>query len=129
MSENPYEPPTVGKSLAPVEPERRSLDAIAKSVFLAWEKLRIAYIAILAAITLLMIGATGSLSRLAVLGIVVAAIGANILYLAGPIVETYIRWLGYQRPWPRWFLFICGTLLSVVIAVVFLATELLPNQD
>jgi len=64
------------------------------------------------------------LLRLIVLGAVVA----NVAYFAGPTVETYVRWLGYNRAWPRWVMFIGGTLMSIVLAIGVLATELLPDQ-
>ena len=45
------------------------------------------------------------------------------------IVETYIKWLGYDRTWPRWLMFVGGTMLSIILTIGVLATELLPDQD
>lgn len=60
--------------------------------------------------------------------IVFGAVVANVLYFAGPIVDTYIRWLGYKHSWPRWTMFVGGTLLSIVFAIGLLSIHLLPNQ-
>ncbi len=104
---------------------------IARSVFLAWEKLRIAYILILAVVTLLLTGMSGANAfrnwQLLPL-IVVGAFVANIAYFAGPSVETYVRWLGYNKIWPRWFMFVVGTLFAIGLAIGALASTLLPNQ-
>ena len=56
------------------------------------------------------------------------AIVANICYFAGPIVETYVRWLGYDGKWVRWFLFVGGTSLTAVLAFASLASLFLPAQ-
>ena len=60
--------------------------------------------------------------------IIEGAVVANFAYFAGPTVETYVRWLGHERMWPRWLMFGSGTLLSIVLAVGVLATALLPSQ-
>jgi uncharacterized protein YjbI with pentapeptide repeats len=105
-----------------------SLLAIARSVFLAWEKLRIAYLILLALITVLLTGVTGIMNLRLLRLIVLGAVVANLAYYAGPAIETYVRWLGYNRAWPRWGMFIGGTLISIVLAIGVLATELLPDQ-
>ena len=43
---------------------------------------------------------------------------ANMLYLAGPVLDTYIRWLGYRENWPRFAMFVSGTALSALLAVM-----------
>lgn len=73
-------------------------------------------------------GATGFSNWQVLRLIIVGAVVANVAYFAGPTIETYIRWLGYERMWPRWLMFGSGTLLSIVLAVGVLATALLPSQ-
>ena len=130
MPDNPYTATPTTSLESPTEPEgaHRSLLATARRVFLAWEKLRIAYVIILALITLLLIGVSGILNLRLLRLIIMGAVAANVAYFAGPTIETYVRWLGYNKAWPRWFMFVAGTLLSVLLAIGLLATELLPGQ-
>ena len=107
----------------------RGLVTIARGTFLAWEKLRVIYVAILAVITILLIAPSGFLDERVLLLVVEGAVVANAAYFAGPTIETYIKWLGYDRAWPRWVMFGAGTLLSIVLVVGVLATELLPDQE
>jgi len=58
---------------------------------------------------------------LVMLMIIPCAIVANVLYLTGPALDTYIRWLGYRDSWPRYAIFIAGTALSMLLAVLVLA--------
>ncbi|WP_146393873.1 hypothetical protein [Planctomycetes bacterium CA13] len=63
------------------------------------------------------------------LGIIVkAAIAANVCYFAGPILETYVLWLGYNRSWVRWFLFLGGMLLTAILATLVLRRPFVPWQ-
>ncbi len=130
MSENPYSTSTTAPfaDSTALKSSDGSLLHIARAVFLAWEKLRIVYVIILCLVTLMVTGATG-LSNWRVLRLIVeGAVVANVAYFAGPTIETYVRWLGYERMWPRWLMFGSGTLLSIVLALGVLATALLPNQ-
>ena len=130
MTENPYSSPTTTTftdSSAPKSSER-SLLTIARTVFLAWEKLRIVYVIILSVVTLMLTGVTGFSNWQVLRLIIEGAVVANVAYFAGPTIETYIQWLGYERMWPRWLMFGSGTLLSIVLAVGVLATALLPSQ-
>ncbi len=52
--------------------------------------------------------------------IVPCAVVANVLYLAGPAVDSYIRWLGYRESWPRMAMFTVGTAFSALLAIVIL---------
>lgn len=121
-------PITYSHAISESEVVQTSLLAIARSVFLAWEKLRIAYVVLLAIITVLLTGVTGILNLRLLRLILLGALVANVAYFAGPTIETYVRWLGYNRTWPRWVMFIGGTLISIVLAIGVLATELLPDQ-
>src|SRR5262245_65060394 len=99
--------------------------AIAREVFLAWEKLRVVYVAVLATVTLVLIESPLAVTSRLAIDVVVGALAANVLYFAGPLTESYLRWLGYDRGWPRWALFLGGTMLAVVFAVGLLAPGLL----
>ncbi len=105
------------------------LNTVARPIFLAWEKLRLLYIAILTIFTLFLMGPSGLYSPAIIFIVITGAIGANILYFAGPITETYIRWLGYHKSWPRWVLFISGTLLSILLVLLDFVSVLFPTQN
>jgi len=130
MPENPYAATQTTLSESSSEPAGTdgSLLVIARSVFFAWEKLRIPYLIILTLLTVLLIVMSGifhlRLLRLIVLG----AVAANIGFFAGPTIETYVQWLGYKETWPRWFMFVAGTLLSMYLAVALLVMDLFPAQ-
>ena len=118
MSDNPYAP-TV-ETASPLESQQTPLLVIAKQTFLAWEKLRLLYLAVLVPFTLLLAGT--AITQAEVLWLVISGgLFANLCYFAGPLVETYVRWLGYEGRWPRWFLFITGTVFTMGLAVVALA--------
>lgn len=130
MNDNPYST----QSHLSYEPQYfassdvESLMSIAKTVFIAWEKLRLVYIAVLASTTFLLVGFSGIANVSLMISIAVGAFFANAFYFAGPTVDTYIRWLGYRRAWPRWVLFVGGTMLSIVLTIAWLASYLLPSQ-
>ncbi len=130
MIENPYTT-TLTTSLNAI-PEPRDVETsllpIARGVFLAWEKLRVVYLIILALITILLTVAGGVLNLAIVRTIILGAVFANVAYFAGPTVETYVRWLGYNRNWPRWVMFICGMLISIILTIGVLAAKFLPDQ-
>lgn len=130
MADNPYAATQTISLETSIEPgdADRSLLAIARSVFLAWEKLRIAYVVILTLLTVLLIGLSGILDLRLLRLIILGAVVANVGFFAGPTIETYVRWLGYNKAWPRWFMFLAGTLLAMLLAIGLLATELLPDQ-
>ncbi|TWU39392.1 hypothetical protein [Novipirellula artificiosorum] len=128
---NPYSTPTSEPAAESGEgaiPASRSLGDTARSTFIAWEKLRVVFILLLGLLTVLLAGR--SLMRLRIfLLIVEGGIAANVCYFAGPIIETYVRWLGYDRKWVRSFLFIGGTLLTAILAIGALAGKMIPDQD
>jgi hypothetical protein len=140
ISDNPYSS-TNSSHGANVEgsvlPQRQRIDLlsfseVARSIFLGWEQLRIVYLIILSVATMLFLLPTGAISfrtlRLLLEGVVVA----NVLYFAGPLLETYLRWLGFKARGMRSFLFFCGTVLSLVLALATLGSELpfewIPDQ-
>ncbi|MBN8602387.1 MAG: hypothetical protein J0M26_15240 [Planctomycetes bacterium] len=128
MSDNPYSSPVV--ELQPTIPASNpnSLSEIARATFLAWEKLRLIYIGILGIWTLLISGR--HIASVEILSLViVGGLISNVLYFAAPIVDTYVRWLGYTGKWVRILLFVAGTLVTMIFALGALSSALLPNQN
>jgi len=128
--ENPYSSPTTTSKFADdiaVQLEQNtSLTTLARRIFLAWERLRILYIALLALLTLVLAGT--QIFEPEMLALVVGgAIVSNVCYFAGPIVETYITWLGYDGKRIRWLLFAGGTLMTAMVAYMSIATTLAAN--
>jgi hypothetical protein len=132
MPDNPYSSPSndispdTTAALPPSE-SSNSLAAIAKATFLAWERLRILFIVVLGLVTVLLAGRNIATLRTLVL-IAEGAIFANICYFAGPVVETYVRWLGYEGKWVRWFLFAGGTTLTAILAAATMGSMFLPDD-
>ena len=125
---NPYAAPSVQHD-AVVPAVDAPFAAVARNIFVQWEKLRPLYLAALAGFCLLMLGPIG-LTRDNVIGVLVTgAIAANILYFAGPVVEGYVAWLGYRPKWLRWLLFVGGTLLSAFLAFLSLFGAMLAHLD
>jgi hypothetical protein len=131
MSANPFANPPVD-STPPTsvvsQASRSEFMEMARTTFLAWEKLRVVYVVVLGVLTLLLTG-----PRIIEIDILVALLFggfvANVCYFAGPIVETYVRFLGYRGNVLRWLLFITGLVLTAILAVASLASMLLPNQN
>jgi hypothetical protein len=105
----------------------------ARRVFLAWEKLRVVYNAVLGLEVLILIPwlygsyvpeAEGDMVDAATLWILVieGAVIANICYFSGPLLESYVRWLGMRTPVVRVLLFVLGTLFTLLLALFSLAT-------
>jgi uncharacterized membrane protein YidH (DUF202 family) len=117
---NPYATPPIAESvqLAETTPEW-GIQSVARRVFLAWERLRLRYNAVLIAICLF----TGFLSGAYKLpefwiACVVAGIGANVCYFAGPITETYLTWLRKEESVTlRNGVFLVGLTFSGLLAV------------
>jgi len=104
---------------APPPAPTESLNEIARSTFLAWEKLRPFYIGILALVTLTLGGILPSLPAQSLkfwVVVFVAAVPANLCYFAGPVVETYVRWLGYPTLPLRRVLFAAGSVFAALVA-------------
>ena len=118
---DPYAPPA--SSLTPVEDQTPAL----RELVLAWEKLRLLYNALLALpgflilFTLVTVEEVGVVQAL-VAGLVVA-VAANACFLLGPAAELYLRGL-FRKGEPlgrgRWLIFGTGTLLSLMLFVLFL---------
>jgi hypothetical protein len=87
----------------------------ATAVFIAWERLRLVYNGILAAVVLLLGG--GSLVREPRFWslLIGGAIGANVCFCAGICAEGYLALLGLPRRETRAVLFVAGTLLAILL--------------
>lgn len=122
-TDNPFAAPS--QPVTPVEtsgtsqaaPE--SLGLIAKRTFIVWEKLRFAYIAILAIVTVVALMYCGPIHQHNIdfwAAIVFGAVVANLCYFLGPIVETYLTWLGFPSKAVRLAIFSAGTIFAGILA-------------
>ena len=131
MTINPYSPSSLETpklNVAPTATTNLTLVDIVKTTFLAWERLRIVYVLLLGLLTVGLVGP--QFTQIPMLIVVAGgAVFANLCYFAGPSLESYVRWLGYQGNWLRWFLFIGGTLLTAMLEIALLGPSLLPNQN
>jgi hypothetical protein len=91
---------------------KKEEEATAQQVFLAWEKLRIAYNVSLLFVVVVRISFGADMPHL-----LLKAIGANVLYCIGPVAEGYLVCLGVPRLPFRWLLFIFGTVVATLITV------------
>lgn len=117
---NPFSAPVAdpAESVAELAANGRdvTLGQIAKRVFLEWEKLRLLYIGILAVVTLVL--GWSHVNRVEFWFIaVVGGVVSNVCFFIGPIVETYVTWLGFRSSWMRWVFFVLGTLFTLAFAV------------
>jgi hypothetical protein len=125
-TDNPYSAPVAASDDVATTPDQSlSLGQIARSTFWAWEKLRLVFIAVLAALTLLL-GSSQWNSLDFWMIAVEGAIAVNLCYFAGPIVETYVTWLGLRGRWLRPLLFLMGLFFSCLLVVAQLAASWLP---
>ncbi len=120
MSENPFRAsPHAAEAgqVATADAERRDLFEIARQTFWEWEKLRILYVVLLGLPCLAAMVFFGLFTPGAIVGLLFCGLFANACYFAGPVAETYIRWLGYSGNWLRWVLFVGGTMLTAILAL------------
>ena len=114
---NPYSSPPSLSVADDSETPSVPFSIVARRIFVAWEKLRLAYVAVLALVTIGV--ARGALLDPHILvPVVLGAVVANVCFFAGPITETYLTWLGFNPSWLRAFMFILGTTLAAVLALV-----------
>jgi hypothetical protein len=106
-----------------------NLASIAKPVFLAWERLRVIYVFVLAVVSIVLLGPSGFMNARLLLRLFEGAVVANVLIFAGPVTETYVHWLGFRQNWLRWVLFFSGALLSVALAIGVVVTGLMLEFD
>lgn len=95
-----------------------SLAQVARPIFMRWERLRLPYNLILAALTIWWHSAM--LRAWPVwIAIGVCAIGANVCFLAGPVVESYLAWLELRSRWIAPAIFLGGVVISVPLVYLF----------
>ena len=131
MVDNPYQTPLdaspiTGEDSDPPYPE--SLSAIVRSVFLAWEKLRVLYNGILIALVLgwawMIVPSELGMGHFW-FSAIAAGFMANLCFFIGPTVETYVTWLGARPVLLRGALFVLGTGFSCVVTAVALGEYML----
>ena len=119
---NPYASPTSSEPLEPLDPleaveqveaaPSMTLASIARRTFIAWEKLRILYVGVLVPFTLLctaFLDVTLLANPLYWISMFICGIFANLCYFAGPVIDTYVTWLGYRGTVLRLAMFVVGT--------------------
>ena len=89
-----------------------------KPIFLRWEKLRVLFIGLCSAFSIFAMYKQqfwpDTLEHWIVL--IGGAFVANVLYLAGPIVESYLKWLEYPYQMVGNSLFLAGTAVTCMLA-------------
>ncbi|WP_435018820.1 hypothetical protein TA3x_000806 [Tundrisphaera sp. TA3] len=105
--DNPYAAPS---SMAPA----RSGSRPSLELFLFWEKLRVAYNAILVAEVLILAG-MGMSASLWKPEVIVLAFAANVCFSTAPVVHAYAILIGLPSRAVGWLLFIVGTTLSTIL--------------
>lgn len=93
----------------------------AHSVFLAWERLRIIYNAVLTFLVL-SFGAPFLGERAFWRFTLGAAVLANLCFCFGPVAEGYMSWFGADRRAVRGAIFVFGTMLGCFLTLVALFT-------
>ena len=131
--ENPFSSPQTAAAadlgdFAPLSPERERLAKLGE-VFVAWERLRIWYNVVLAVVALaspLVLFPQIEFDLGSLEDLVLAAIGANVCFLAGPLLEGYVTWWFGPVPWLRNAVFIVGTLGAMLLTALVVIFELSP---
>jgi hypothetical protein len=105
------------------------LVAQARQVFLRWERLRIPYNALLVAVVMLPAGGGFSWPDPGdFLILLMGAVLANLCFLAGPVAETYLAWLGMRSKLVTAVLFVGGVLVSIPCVFFFGFSVVLMNS-
>ncbi len=123
----PSAPSLAESEAASAIPDIRAKEPTSMEVFFAWEKLRLAFNALLLVIVVFMMLRAG-FNPLAIVFFGEDAVLANLCYCVGPVAEGYLCWLGLPRIVVRWLVLLFGTLIGVVLAVER-AAELLKRLD
>jgi hypothetical protein len=91
-----------------------------RSIVLRWERLRILYNLMLLGLVLVPTGGTFQLPSLRELPVLaIGAVLANLCFMAGPLTEAYLSWLGLRSRWVTAGLFAGGLLVSIPCVYMF----------
>ena len=104
-----------------------------REIFAKWERLRVVYNLILLATTLGLMFMDDLVGRvidpLFFLYLLTRCVAANVLFMAGPGVESYASWLGLRHRATRPVLFALGVLLSLPLTIVSIGVYGIPAGD
>ena len=98
----------------------------AHEVFVAWERLRLAYNGLLG-IEVIALYALSLADRMALGQLALLAIAANVSFCAGPVAEGYLDLLGTPRRVSRWLLFGLGCCAGVALTLAHLNKKLMAD--
>ena len=113
-------------SAAELPPPGPNLDS-ADEVFRRWEQLRIVYNLVLGLAMIPFLKQFLDQPQFT-MQVLEGAVGANLCFCAGPVVEGYAAMIGLPRRPTRWVIFAGGLLLSLALEIAFVAVQLIPNQ-
>ena len=99
----------------------------AAAAFQQWEWLRLAYNVVLGLVLLPWFGPLID-DRTFTVFVIKCAIGANLCFCVGPVVEGYASWMGAPRKVARYALFVSGMLLALVLEVGAIITFFNPDS-
>lgn len=122
---NPYATPVT--ALADHSPGLvdKSRYAAVGEVVVMWEKLRFLYNAIMIPFAILVFAMMFLTTRAVMqspLGILpIGGIFANLCFCAAPLVDGYLTWFGFRHRYITAFLFVCGTVSTMLLATFVLA--------
>ena len=108
-SDNPYAAPSsIARDVS------RPSDRPSLELFLFWEKMRVAYNAILIVEVLILAG-MGMSASLWKPEVVVLSFAANVCFCTAPVVHAYAILIGLPSRAVGWLLFVTGTTLSTIL--------------
>jgi hypothetical protein len=111
-----------------IVPKGEPTGASATAVFLAWEKYRLLYNAILVAVSFVFASGQFGDVRLWV-WLVEGAVAANVCYCVGPVAEGYLSLLGADRKTTRIVLLVAGTVLAMLLTALAVVGRVLALND
>ena len=89
-------------------------------ILLRWERLRILYNLLLVGLVMIPTGGAFQLPTLRELPVLaVGAALANLCFMAGPMADAYLSWLGLRSRWVTAGLFAAGLLISIPLVYMF----------
>ena len=106
---------------------KKTFGGAVRDVFLRWERWRLIYnLALVGLVITLAIAWGDGNSNWAHFAVecVLGAVVANLCYFAGPITVAYLQWLGIHHRAITPFLFGCGLVLTIGLAVVTVGESL-----